>query len=246
MGPLLRSETHKMTTIRAPWLVLGAAVALQATASVLLVLGGTALSEGLRHDAAAQRMLLDPGDLAIFALVLGALVATTDHRHGTIVPTLLVTPRRLQVVGAKAAVTAGLGLLTALAVGGTAVTLGLGLLALEGASLALGAGEVVEGWARAATVMVAYALLGLGIGELLRNQVAAIVVPLVALVALAPLAQLAMPEAHWFLPTGLEQILLERQPGAPIGAALAAALLTAYAAGAVIAGGAIMARRDVV
>ncbi|MCA1681290.1 MAG: ABC transporter permease, partial [Actinobacteria bacterium] len=61
----------------------------------------------------------------LFAALLGAMSVTSEIRHGTIRPTLLVTPQRGRVVAAKALASMLLGV-------------GFGLLA---AALALGAGS---------------------------------------------------------------------------------------------------------
>ncbi len=57
--------------------------------------------------------------------------------------------------------------------------------------------------------------------------------------------QIAVPDLAWYLPSGLEAVLLRQASTAPIGAGVAAAGLAAYAAMSVAAGGVSLARRDV-
>src|SRR5690606_41469735 len=97
-------------------------------------------------------------------------------RAGGMLPTALVQRSRLRALAAKAGATAPV----ALGVGVVLAPLGaLGLLVASattpGATLALGPGDVLGIWARGLVVLVLLAWLGLGIGTLVRGQVAAVV-----------------------------------------------------------------------
>ncbi|GAA1977662.1 hypothetical protein GCM10009718_12610 [Isoptericola halotolerans] len=150
--------------------------------------------------AGAQRGMLDllgngpsgtgsVGVATLCMLILGALAGTTDFRTGGIVPTALVVPSRTRVLLGKAAATAvaaatiGVGLALVSALG-----LATAVLSTPGAGLAVDGGDVLGTWARGLAVLVAFAWLGLGVGILVRNQVAAIVV-VVAVAFVEPLVQ---------------------------------------------------------
>lgn len=116
------------------------------------------------------------GVATVCMLLLGALAVTTDFRTGGIVPTALVQPSRLRVLGAKAGATATV----ALAVGVVLALLGaagllLAIVTTPGASLALEPLEVLGVWGRGLAVLVLLSWFGLGIGTLVRGQVAAVV-----------------------------------------------------------------------
>ena len=126
MISLLSSERRKLTSIRAPWIVLGAFLA-AAAGSLALDLGegpNTFDPVGAEHAMPIFTSLL-PG--LVLAYSLGMLAVSADHRHGTYVPTYLVTPRRGRVLTAK--------LLTAVAAG-TLVALLSMVMAVFGAAVA--------------------------------------------------------------------------------------------------------------
>ncbi|OLT50922.1 hypothetical protein [Cellulosimicrobium sp. CUA-896] len=199
------------------------------------------------------------GLTAVCMLLLGALAVTTDFRTGGVVPTALVQPSRLRVLAGKAGATATVALLVG---AGLVVVSAAGLLVAltttPDARLALPAGEVLGIWARGLAVLVLLAWFGLGLGTLVRGQVATIVV-VGALVLLEPLVRGAVAllsggtsaAAEW-LPLGLGS-LASAGPGAggllagaPFGAAVALAGLAAWAA-VLLGGGAwSFVRRDVV
>lgn len=221
--------------------------------------------------AAFQRTVLDllgsggggagsTGVTAVCLLLLGVLAVTTDFRTGGIVPTALVQPSRLRVLAGKAGATATV----AVAIGVVlAVVSAAGLLVAiattPDARLALSAGEVLGIWGRGIVVLVLLTWFGLGVGTLVRGQVAAIV-SVGALVLLEPLVQAAVAllsggqsaAAAW-LPLGLGALATSGQgagallgAAAPVGVAAALAGLCAWVALLLGAGALTFRRRDLV
>lgn len=186
MTHLVRAELLKLATTRAP-LALGAG-----TVAFVLVAALRAVAEAGRQGASSigtTGALLDllggyrVGGVA--AAALGALVATADHRYGTLTASLLRAPRRSRVVLAKAAAV-------------TLVTAVVGLVGLAAVAAAgLGSGALTSGATtgpvalRAAGLLLtypAYGLLGLGAGLLLpRYQALVTVLPAAWLLVLEEL-----------------------------------------------------------
>jgi len=111
----------------------------------------------------------------VFPLLIGTLLVTNEFRHKTLTPTFLAVPRRGIALGAK--VTAGvvMGLLYAVVALVAAVGVGALALALVGVDTRLGHAETWAMIARMAAAFVLWTLIGIGIGTLVRNQVAAVV-----------------------------------------------------------------------
>lgn len=117
--------------------------------------------------------------LAVAMLLLGALVTAGEVRHGTLAATLLVTPRRADVLRAKALAVAVAAVATALLAEVLALAVGSWFVAAHGiaspvsfASLAVTALAVAAG-------AVLYGLAGVGLGLLARDQTAAVAAALV-------------------------------------------------------------------
>lgn len=197
MTGLVRSELRKVTTTRLWWgMLIGLvlfttvqAVAVAATAGTSPGAGqpptpGLGTAEAIRSVYAGS---LFTGSY-IFALVLGITGMTGEYRYQTITPTFLVTPRRGRVVVAKmvAHLLVGAGyalaaLLVALVAGGITV-------AVRGAGLGYGADGLWRAVALAVLAVSLWTLLGIGIGTLVRNQVAAILTAVAVTFLVEPLA----------------------------------------------------------
>src|SRR3954447_4546302 len=123
----LRSELLKQRTTRTNALLLAWMVGLVVLVAALHVLSLTATD--LARDTNQLKILgLGTTIGALFAALLGAMSVTGEFRSGTIRPTLLVTPRRTRVLGAKllAGMLAGIGVgLLAEALTAAAEALGL-------------------------------------------------------------------------------------------------------------------------
>ena len=248
MTAQLRSELLKQRTTRTNRLLLVWMVGLVVLVVLLHVLsfGVDKLAD---HDNQMRIVGLGTSIAALFAALLGALSITSEHRHGTIRPTFLATPRRERVMAAKAAVSAlaglGVGLLAA------ALTAGVEAagLAARGVHIALDAGEYAQLLAGGALAGALFAAIGVGVGAVVRNQVPALVGLCVWLLFVEPLLLGDVPSAAKFAPeasagaiAGAIQSQISDSLVAP---ALGVLLLVVYAALAGAAGAIAITRRDV-
>ncbi|HEX2272505.1 MAG TPA: hypothetical protein VHG90_01360 [Acidimicrobiales bacterium] len=172
MSALLRAEARKTVTTRSFVLIAAAAVVYPALSLLPAVLapeppavdGGTIL-EVLRGGADV---------LLVAALMLGILAAAGEYRHGTIVPTLLVDPRRERFVAVKLGAQAALGAVLALAVTAVGLVAGGSYLAGRDVSVDVLSSDVVATVAAVAVVTALYATIGAAVGALVKNQTGAV------------------------------------------------------------------------
>jgi len=193
---LVRAELLKLTTTRI-LLWLGLLILALVTLIVSLTAGNNSTDE--LAQAAHQRDLLTASAVsALVALILGIVVSAGEYAHGTISHTFLVAPVRFRVIAAKlvAGALAGLGLALVAEVGAYV----LAALWLSGkaapshlashATLQLFGGTLVAG--------AVAALIGVGLGAVLRRQTGAIVLALIWLLVGEPL--LAIGRAQPYAP----------------------------------------------
>jgi ABC-2 type transport system permease protein len=171
MTRLIRAEVAKLATTRTfRLLAVGALVMITAAVTA------TALATTYTGGGSPARATLALAGLAqTFALIAGTLAVTSEFRHKTIVPAVLITPRRGRVLAAKLVTLAGAGLVFGLATSGIAAAITLPVLAarhigsgIDGAQLA----AIIAGSGAATAVAAA---IGVGAGAVIRNQVGAIV-----------------------------------------------------------------------
>ena len=177
MTDLIRAELLKVRTTRGWWYYLGVIVLLTGIA----VAGDTGSAEDERRPLLEfQLSLVDAAGIsALIAIILGITIVTSEFRHGTITPTVLIEPRRELVAAAKAVATTILSLAFALL--GLAVVAAVGipwLLALD-VELQLGESDMAVRAAQMLLLVVLWGLLGVAIGVLVQSQVAALVGTLV-------------------------------------------------------------------
>ncbi|MFC5789916.1 ABC transporter permease [Agromyces tardus] len=112
----------------------------------------------------------------VFPVLLGALAVTGEFRHRTLTPTFLAEPRRSIVLGAKflsqLVVGAGLGA----AAFATSVGAGAPALAAFGLETELDSSDTWALVGRGILAMALWGAIGVGLGALVPNQVAAIVI----------------------------------------------------------------------
>jgi ABC-type transport system involved in multi-copper enzyme maturation permease subunit len=248
---LVRAEWTKLFTTRV-WigLLLGACVMVAAFAIFFTSFAGnpeagipdvgTPVYEDIALSTAANANIL--------FLILGIIGMTQEYRHRTATPTFLTTPRRGAVVAAKLvayALAAAAFSLVVVAVNYVVVAIHAGAL---GAAPALD-GDNVGTLGRAALALVIYAVIGVGLGALLRNQVGAIVGGLVYLFVVEPIIRSVPATAGAFkwMPGGaLEALTATFQGPEVLDAWQGALLLLGYGLLAAVLGTLLAVRRDIV
>jgi ABC-type transport system involved in multi-copper enzyme maturation permease subunit len=183
---------------------------------------------------------------AVFAALLGAVSMTSEVRHGTIRPTFLVTPRRSRVLAAKSVASLLIGLVFGLAAAAVAAAAGSVALAARGLETRLEAGDFALLLAGGAAAAALWAVIGVGVGAIVRNQVATTVGVVVWLLFVENQLVANVPGLGRFAPGALGQALSGQDPDTLLAPALGALLLIVYATVAALAGSFATARRDVV
>jgi ABC-2 type transport system permease protein len=165
------TEILKLRTTRTP-LILVIAAQLVVIAGV----SGLFISNSGRIDdqVTAQRAIAHAGLVSIFSLVLGILAVAGEYRHRTITDTYLGTPRRGRVVAAKLGTYAIAGVVYGIISSVTAVAATAIWLSAKGGSLDLGSSAVWGTLAGCVVWNACFAAVGVGIGALVRNVIAAV------------------------------------------------------------------------
>jgi ABC-type transport system involved in multi-copper enzyme maturation permease subunit len=166
----------------------------------------------------------------LLALVLGVLIITGEYRHKTVTPTLLAEPRRGRVVSAKLGISFGAGLLMGVVTMLAGLVLGLILVALQVHSCLTLSGvsqgmsqatcstrggllhayyvanvhDMWHNWSQIAPGVILgtalFAIYGLGLGALLKNQIVAIVVGLIFTLVIEAIVGDIWPTIGEYLP----------------------------------------------
>jgi hypothetical protein len=215
MIALIRAEWLKLRTTAVPWVLTGIAVVI--TALLVLVFftthggggGGGNGADGsfgipnIPHTTQQLRNLLGSGfEGYLFALLLGVLMVTTEFRHKTVTTSFLVTPRRPQFVGAKLVTAAILGaVLAAVLLVATLIGGGITLVA-QGGSFSDLARQIPAVAPGMILVFALFAILGVGVGSVLTNQIAAIIVVLGWFIILEGILTALVHGAARWVPTG--------------------------------------------
>ncbi|MGB8875619.1 MAG: hypothetical protein WCD11_04850 [Solirubrobacteraceae bacterium] len=178
MTRLFRTELLKLRTTRLPYGVAGIAAALTAMFALLEAsragTAGTGIA-ALSSAAGLSTVTTVTGVAMLLAAVLGVIVAAGEFRHHSATLTYLATPNRARVLCAKALAAACAGALIGLLAGVIATAIGLILASSEHDPIALGAGTLAAHLAGATLGAALLAAAGVGLGSLIRSQLAAVV-----------------------------------------------------------------------
>jgi ABC-2 type transport system permease protein len=159
---------------------------------------GTQQYETLAFSVAANTSVL--------LLILGIIGMTQEYRHRTATPTFLTEPRRGRVITAKLIAYALVAVPFALAIIAVDVLVVTIYAGARGAAPSFST-DNLKTLAASGLVLVVFAVIGVGVGALFRNQVGAIVGALVYLYVVEPIVSSigAIQGAYKWLPGGAVQ-----------------------------------------
>ncbi len=202
---LIHSELLKLITTRMP-AAFGAVLVVLAVINGIAVVAGTDMDGSktfISTGADQQSLIAFAANAMMLAGLFGAIAAAREYAHNTVIATFLTTPDRPRALGAQ---------LVAIAVGGGLIGLVGALLTTAALALTLpftefgfmvSAAGLAQVLAASAWAGAAGAVLGAGIGTVVRNTGGAVSGAVLALVIIPPVVvQLASGSAPW-VPTNL-------------------------------------------
>lgn len=244
---LIRAELRKLSSTKMPWVflfVLAAIAAVNASA----VVWGTDFdgSKTFVSTAADQQSLVAfAANATMIAGLFGAIAVAREYGHHTVVPTFLAEPRRHRAVLAQFAAVGVGGALIGLA--GAALTIAAVASSLPTTDFGflIASGDVAQVLAAAAFAGAAGAVLGAGLGALVRNTGGAVTAAVLTLIVAPPLiVQLASDAASW-VPNTLANTLSGVAIDSDVSTPAAAAALAGWALIPAALGLVAVIRRDV-
>lgn len=197
---LVHSEILKLTTTKMPLAFLGVIVVLAGITGAA-VIWGTDMDGSKTFISTAldqQSLMAFAGNAFMGAALFGAVASAREFAHNTVVPTFLSSPRRSRTVTAQLAAVMLAG--SVLSIVGTLLVVGsiAAGLQLTDYGFMVSAGGVLRVVLASALTGALGAVLGAGVGLLVRNTGGAVTV-VVGLLFITPpmLIQLAPDTASW-------------------------------------------------
>ncbi|HEX2706315.1 MAG TPA: ABC transporter permease subunit [Candidatus Lustribacter sp.] len=265
LAAAVRSELRKFFTTRMWWgMAIGVFLAGGLFALLFALLAGSTAGGGAGSSALPD--LSDPqmvstvytGGLSVgylLTLAVGVLTIGSEYRHKTISSTFLSTPHRARVMGAKVISLLVIGAFYGLVSLTGSFGVGATVIAIKGFSPAPDGGQLVRTMGLSLLVLGLWALIGLGVGILIPNQIVAILVAVGAAWIVEPLAGLALSFVSWgakvvpYLPSQATSAMVEQVSQSDTVRLLSwwggALVLTGYAAVMAVVGTWLTLRRDV-
>lgn len=219
----IKSEFRKFFSTRLWW---GMAIAVVVVSAAFAALFGWVYTLDQSGVPPEQQMSADPTEIAnsvytgglatvyLLTLAIGVMQIGSEYRHKTITSTFLATPKRTVVMGAKVISLLGIGafygvlsIVASVAAGGT-------VLAAQGAEVFPSA-EVGRTLLLSMLVLGLWALIGLGVGILIPNQVAALLIAIGVAWIVEPIAGMILSFWDWgadvakFFPSSATQAIVD-------------------------------------
>jgi ABC-2 type transport system permease protein len=191
---LVHAEFLKLRTTQVWFWLLLAALALAAISTI-----GPIASGAIQNSGDLPDLFTGAGTSYLPVFVLGVLGVTTEYRYQTITPALLATPTRWALVTAK--------MITYLLVGAAYAVLCLLVqlaisvpwLSAKDIDVTLASNDVPRALVSVFTVVVLFAIVGIGVGALVKNQIVAVSVGIIVIQVVNPLLG-AIPKVRAVFP----------------------------------------------
>lgn len=227
----IRSEFRKFFTTRMWW---GMAIAVFVVSAGFAALFGFLMTMDQAGVPPEQQFGGSPEEVAksvytaglsiayLLTLAIGVMQIGSEYRHKTITSTFLAVPHRATVMGAKVLSLLVIGAMYGLISLAGSVGVGAAVLSARGAEVFPTAG-VGRTLALSLLVLGLWALIGLGAGILIPNQVAALLIAIGVAWIVEPLVGFALTFWDWgsdvgqYLPSAATQAMVGGVTGGPTG-----------------------------
>jgi ABC-2 type transport system permease protein len=209
---LVSTELFKLRTMRFTWALIAAALALAPLGTALNISVFVKLLPGLDlgSEAGLHSLLGNGANGSILVLALGIVSVAGEYRHGTIAHAFLITPRRGHVIVAKACAAAITGVVVGAVAAALAGVVTVSWLVAHAIPIQLSAVDTALFLMGGVAATALTGAFGVGLGAMLRGQVAAILVAVVVEPLVEPLIAQWLPSIGKYLPTSALGALMGR------------------------------------
>ena len=263
MSRLVYAELLKLRTTRLWW---GVLLGVVVTSVLLAVLTASIAGLDADGDGTGATPLTDPGLWRsaytaglgfsyLFTLSLGIIVMAGEYRHQTMSATVLAVPVRVRIVLAKLVALVGAGAGYGVAMVAASAAAAAVVFTIRNLDVWRGDADIPQAMLLAVLATALWAIIGLGVGTLIRNQVVALMVAIGIGWIVEPLIGFALQALDYgeiakFLPTAATNAVVRpaQQQGVDItllpwwGGAL---VLLGYGLVSAAIGAALTLRRDI-
>lgn len=196
---LVRAEFLKLRTTQVWLWMLVADVAVGALVAI-----GSLASDAIKEPKDVPYLFATSNSALITAFVVSVLGITTEFRYQTITPTVLQTPSRWAIVAAKMITYAAVGAGYAIACVGVQLAIAIPWLSGKHIDVDFHDGDLLRAVLGMPGVFALFALFGIGLGALLRNQILAVTLGLIFLLVVQNLVAAipAIRDAWAYTPAG--------------------------------------------
>jgi ABC-type transport system involved in multi-copper enzyme maturation permease subunit len=179
---------------------------------------------------------------------LGVLAVTSEYASGSIKPTLAGVPRRTQLVLGKALAVAATTFTVMLTAVLAAFVAAQAIVAIDGIDLSLTADGVIRAIVGSALYLTGVAIIGAGLGWLLRSTAGAVatflgvfvILPVIGFILPEPVGAAVLP----YLPSNAGAAMMQLTPGDGLSPWAGLAVFALYAALTLFGAALVLQRRD--
>jgi hypothetical protein len=248
MNKLIRAELLKLGTIRMFWWMTVATLAFVPAGIAFAILGSAHNGAASLDTTEGFRNAIGSGSSGgVLMIIIGILVVAGEFRFNTITSSFLITPHRRQVVGAKLAATALVGIGVGIATSLLTLATALPWLSSRHVDLGSHAGDIAIVLLGGIGSVAIGGLVGVGIGSIITNQTVSVTVTLVwVFVVEAMVGNFATGVGRWF-PGGAASAMSGIAPanGSLLPMWAAALVLTGYGLAFSAIGARLLVQRDI-
>ena len=247
----LKSEWTKLRTLPSTWRTMAMATVISIALGVILCVSQV---HAWSEMTAQQRLSFDPTACSLFGIVfvgavllaaLGVRAVTAEYVTGMIRSTFTAMPTRRLVLAAKAAVTAAFVFPVALLTAAVSFEVGQRVFAGKHLQVTLGHPGVLQAVVFGAVAVSLIAVIGVGLGGLIRHTAAATTALVLVIVGGVTLGQLLPAGLREYVPgTALQAAVTVNHSAGLLRPGAAVAVLGVYAAIVLAAASMRMAHRD--
>ncbi len=221
MSGVLRAELRRVATTKLWWVVLICIFVLSAgyaalPAVIALLQNREGVASSPFADPGIVRSIYNGGNVLsrILAMVVGIVAVGSEYRYGTLASSYLAIPRRVRMLLGRAEALLIFGVIYGVTSVGAGMLVSVPFVLANGGSFLLNQSETWRSIILGVCSIALWTLIGMGLGILIKNMLAALVVGVILGFLVEPIVSVVFFVKRWdqllnLMPSGATNAMLE-------------------------------------